>query len=48
MLSRALAGTVRGRLIVGLPGSRAAIQLAMEKLLLPELGHLVGEAAKGR
>jgi molybdenum cofactor biosynthesis protein B len=44
MLSRALAGIVRGRLVVGLPGSRAAIRLALEKLLLPELGHLVGQA----
>lgn len=48
LLSRALAGTVRGRLAVALPGSRAAIRLAMEKLLLPELGHLAGEASKGR
>ena len=48
MLSRALAGIARGRLVVGLPGSRAAIRLALEKLLLPELPHLAGEAAKGR
>lgn len=47
-LSRALAGIVRGRLVAALPGSRAAIRLAMEKLLLPELGHLAGEAAKRR
>jgi len=47
MLSRALAGIARGRLVVGLPGSRAAIRLAVEKLLLPELPHLAGEAAKG-
>jgi molybdenum cofactor biosynthesis protein B len=46
LLSRALAGTVRGRLVAALPGSRAAIRLAMEELLLPELGHLAGEAAK--
>jgi molybdenum cofactor biosynthesis protein B len=46
LLSRALAGIVRGRLVAALPGSRAAIRLAMEKLLLPELGHLAGEAAK--
>lgn len=46
LLSRALAGTVRGRLVAALPGSRAAIRLAMEQLLLPELGHLAGEAAK--
>jgi molybdenum cofactor biosynthesis protein B len=48
LLSRALAGTVRGRFVAALPGSRAAIRLALEKLLLPELGHLAGEAAKGR
>jgi molybdenum cofactor biosynthesis protein B len=48
LLSRALAGTVRGRLVAALPGSRAAIRLAMERLLLPELGHLAGEAAKKR
>jgi molybdenum cofactor biosynthesis protein B len=48
LLSRALAGTVRGRLVVALPGSRAAIALAMEELLLPELGHLAGEASKKR
>ena len=48
MLSRALAGIARGRLVVGLPGSRAAIRLALEKLLLPELPHLAGEAARER
>lgn len=48
LLSRALAGTARGRLVAALPGSRAAIRLAMEQLLLPELGHLAGEAAKKR
>lgn len=39
-LSRALAGTANGRIVVALPGSPAACKLAMEKLLLPELGHL--------
>jgi len=47
LLSRALAGTVRGRVVAALPGSRAAIRLAVEKLLLPELPHLAAEAAKG-
>jgi len=46
MLSRALAGTARGRVVVALPGSRAAIRLAMERLLLPELPHLAAEATK--
>jgi molybdenum cofactor biosynthesis protein B len=46
MLSRATAGLAAGRIIVALPGSEAAVRLAMEKLLLPELGHLVQQAAK--
>jgi molybdenum cofactor biosynthesis protein B len=48
LLSRALAGLRDGRAVFVLPGSRGAVRLAMEKLVLPELGHLVGEAAKGR
>ena len=44
MMSRASAGLVAGRIIVSLPGSEAAVRLAMEKLLIPELGHLVREA----
>jgi len=47
LLSRACAGTARGRVVAALPGSRAAIRLALEKLLLPELPHLAAEAAKG-
>ena len=39
-LSRALAGIGGGKIIVALPGSPKACRLAMEKLLLPELGHL--------
>ena len=46
MLSRALAGVVAGRVIVALPGSEAAVRLAVEKLLIPELGHLVREATR--
>ena len=46
MLSRAVAGVYRGRLMVAMPGSRNAVRLAMEKLLVPELGHLVYEISK--
>jgi len=42
-LSRASAGIVGKILIFSLPGSRAAIELAMHKLILPELTHLLGE-----
>ena len=41
MLSRAVAGVARGKIVVSLPGAPAAVELAMQKLLLPELGHLV-------
>jgi molybdopterin adenylyltransferase len=39
-LSRALAGISGGKILVALPGSTDACRLAMEKLLLPELGHM--------
>jgi molybdopterin adenylyltransferase len=46
MLSRAVGG-VRDRVVVlTMPGSVAAVQLAMEKLIVPEIGHLVFEARK--
>jgi molybdenum cofactor biosynthesis protein B len=48
LLSRALAGLASGRVVFVLPGSRGAVELAMEKLILPELGHLAGEAVKTR
>ena len=48
MLSRALAGLASGRVVFVLPGSRGAVQLAMEKLVLPEIGHLAAEAVKTR
>jgi len=40
-LSRAFAGVAAGRLIVALPGSTRAVELAMQELLVPELGHVV-------
>jgi molybdenum cofactor biosynthesis protein B len=46
MLSRALAGVAHGKLIFALPGSETACRLALEQLILPELGHLVGEMRK--
>jgi molybdenum cofactor biosynthesis protein B len=41
MLSRAAAGAARGKVIVSLPGAPAAVELAMQKLVVPELGHMV-------
>jgi molybdenum cofactor biosynthesis protein B len=46
MLSRATAGIYKGKLIVSTPGSPAAVQLAWEKLLLPELNHLAWEVVR--
>ncbi len=46
MLSRACAGLARGRVVVALPGSEAAVRLAMTRLLVPELPHLVQQASK--
>ena len=46
MLSRAQAGIRGGRLIFSLPGSPAACRLALERLILPELGHLVRELGR--
>ena len=46
MLSRACAGLAAGHIIVSLPGSEAAVRLAMDRLLIPELGHLVQQATK--
>ena len=41
MLSRAMAGTINGKLIFCLPGSPRACKLATESLILPELGHML-------
>ena len=46
MMSRAVAGLVAGRIVVSLPGAEAAVRLAMERLVIPELGHLVQQASK--
>jgi molybdenum cofactor biosynthesis protein B len=46
MLSRATAGVSNGRLIVSTPGSSNAVALAMDKLIVPELAHLVYEVTK--
>lgn len=44
MLSRALGGLVGETVVLTMPGSPAAVRLAMERIILPELGHLVGLA----
>jgi molybdenum cofactor biosynthesis protein B len=46
MLSRAAGGLIGRTVVLTMPGSSAAVRLAMEKLILPELGHLVREARR--
>ncbi len=46
MLSRAVAGLAGETLIFAMPGSAAAVRLAMERLILPELPHLIWERGR--
>ena len=46
MLSRATAGVYRGKVVISTPGSPAAVQLAWEKLIGPELQHLAWEVIR--
>lgn len=48
MLSRATGGIARGKVLFALPGSTKAVRLGMEKLILPEAGHLWFELQKHR
>lgn len=48
MLSRATAGLRAGRALFLLPGSPKAVALGMERLILPEAGHLLGQARRER
>jgi molybdopterin adenylyltransferase len=43
MLSRACAGSIGTTAVFALPGSAHAVKLAMDKLILPEIGHVVRE-----
>jgi molybdenum cofactor biosynthesis protein B len=46
MLSRAVGGLIDKKVVLTMPGSPAGVRLAMEKVILPELGHLVREARR--
>ena len=46
IMSRATAGLYRNRIVISTPGSEGAVRLAMEKLVLPELGHMLREITK--
>lgn len=44
MMSRAIAGTANGKVVICMPGSVDAVALGMKKLVIPELGHMIWEA----
>ena len=46
MLSRAVGGLIDRTVVLTMPGSQGGVRLAMEKIILPELGHLVREARR--
>jgi molybdenum cofactor biosynthesis protein B len=46
MLSRATAGVYKGTLVFSMPGSPNAVQVALEKLILPEINHLAWEVVR--
>jgi molybdenum cofactor biosynthesis protein B len=46
MLSRATAGVYHGTLVFSMPGSPNAVQVAFEKLILPEINHLAWEVVR--
>ncbi|MCA9184627.1 MAG: molybdenum cofactor biosynthesis protein B [Pirellulaceae bacterium] len=46
MLSRAVGGAVGATILLTMPGSPKAVRLAMEQLIVPELGHLIREARR--
>lgn len=46
IMTRATAGVFRGRIVFSTPGSEGAVRLAMEQLILPELGHIIQQLSK--
>lgn len=43
IMSRAIAGVAKDKIVISLPGSKGAVTLGMNKLILPELGHMIRE-----
>ena len=46
MLSRAVAGVYKGRVVMSMPGSPNAVRLAMDRLIIPEIAHLAWEVGR--
>jgi molybdenum cofactor biosynthesis protein B len=48
LMSRAIAGTAKGKVVFCIPGSRHAVQLCLDKLILPETGHILKHTREKR
>ncbi len=46
IMSRAIAGVAGGKVIICLPGSLGAVKLAIDRIILPEIGHMVREVSR--
>jgi molybdenum cofactor biosynthesis protein B len=46
LMSRAVGGVAFGKIILCLPGSSGAVRLAMDKIILPQIGHMVWEVER--
>lgn len=46
MISRATAGVIGGAVVFALPGSRKAVELALDRLIAPELGHVLEQLGR--
>jgi molybdenum cofactor biosynthesis protein B len=46
ILSRAIGGLLEGRVVLAMPGSPKALRLAMERIVLPEAGHLAAQSRR--
>ncbi len=46
VMSRAMAGVAHGKIVISLPGSLGAVTLAADRIILPEIGHMVREATR--
>ncbi|OQX22647.1 MAG: molybdenum cofactor biosynthesis protein [Candidatus Altiarchaeales archaeon A3] len=43
IMSRATAGVCKGKVIISIPGSPNAVKLAMNKIIIPEISHIIWE-----
>jgi molybdenum cofactor biosynthesis protein B len=46
IMSRAIAGIARDKIIICIPGSLGAAELSIDKIILPEIGHMIREATR--